>query len=153
MQQVQIADESLYHLWKASTRGYWTYRIFTGNTCFEDLTKSILNYFASIYPTTAERSFGISVIKHCHCTLCDIEDTYHEYELLIDTIKPVNSYRYRYVKSNTKSECSKQLTFVEESDISCGKTNIVINCIDILQQETFKANNVIVQTIDIYIFI
>jgi hypothetical protein len=82
MQQVQTLDDSLNHSWK-------TYRllqevighigVFTGTTCFEDLTKSILNYLSRHCPKILERSFGISVIKHWHCTVCDTEDTYHEH--------------------------------------------------------------------------
>jgi hypothetical protein len=140
MQQLQISDKSLNHSWK-------TYKLlqeaighiglFTGNTGCENLTKSILNYFCSHCPSILERSFGFSLIKHCHCTLCDTEDTYHEHELVSDIIKPVNCF----VKSKAKSECKrcrKQSVIVEESVISCGKTIIVKNCIDILQQDTFK---------------
>ena len=140
MQQVQISDQSLNHslkTYKLLQEAIGHIGLFTGNTCFEDLTKSILNYFSSHCPTIVERSFGLLVIKHCHCTLCDTEETYHEHELVCDTIKPVNSY----VKSSTKSECrrcGKQSAIVEESVISCGKTIIAKNCIDILQQDTFK---------------
>ena len=140
MQQVQISNESLNHSWKTYKflqEAIGNIGLITGNICFEDLTKSILNYFSKHCPAIVEHSLELSAIKHCHCTLCDIEDTYHEHELLTDTIKPVN----RNVKSNTKSECRrcrKQSTIVEESDISCGKTIIVKNCIDILQQDTFN---------------
>ena len=106
MQQVQISDESLNHSWKTSKllqEAMGHIGVFTGTTCFEDLTKSILNYLSSHCPEILERSFRISVIKHCHCTVCDTEDTYHEHELVINTIKPINSY----VKSSTKSECRR----------------------------------------------
>jgi hypothetical protein len=66
MQQVQISDESLNHSWKTYTflqEAIGNIGLITGNICFEDLTKSILNYFSKHCPAIVEHSLELLAIK------------------------------------------------------------------------------------------